>query len=653
MDEIRILDPQVANQIAAGEVVERPASVIKELVENALDAGATVIQVEADAGGRELCVIDNGQGIPAEALPLAFQRFATSKLNDYADIWSLNTMGFRGEALPSIASVSKVEILSRTAAQPLAHRLLMHGGEILEHGDAGGPVGTRLQINDLFYNTPARLKFMGRENTELGYIQQLMQAFALGFPQVRFKCLKKGKLALQTSGQGDLMDVVDQLFGRELSASLFAIDHQLRGAEISGLLSYPDYVRRDRNYQYFFVNQRWVKVPALTKLLDEVYADLIPRRSYPAAILQLQLPPDSVDINVHPTKREVKFKNFSLIYQLLREAVGKALERYDSRREQLWDAPATAVSDGRPPVSADAPAMPTDGEDELPPWLRAAAGSPAARPPALDGPASPLHTPERDLNAAGTQEQLPERVGLPASQLNTVRQPVALSYQAVSQSAAPVSQPALPGLELASQDRHALREQETLQSILPVGQVCENTYIVAQFGRDIVFIDQHVAEERHLYEKMLAEGEILKQGLTVAVIVELSPVELALLETHTESFAQAGFELEPYGPSAMAIRSLPYCLRLSQAEETFRSLLQELLDFDAGDPRTAAYRLFCKTVACHSAVRAGDALHIDQMREIVANWARTRNPYTCPHGRPILVKMPKEEINKRFLRSWS
>ncbi|MBF2055183.1 MAG: DNA mismatch repair endonuclease MutL [Candidatus Sericytochromatia bacterium] len=642
MAEIRILDPQVANQIAAGEVVERPASVIKELVENALDAGATVIQVEADAGGRELCVIDNGQGIPAEAVPLAFQRFATSKLSDYADIWSLNTMGFRGEALPSIASVSKVEILSRTAEQPLARRLLMHGGEIMESSDAGGPVGTRLQIADLFYNTPARLKFMSRENTELGYIQQLMQAFALGFPQVRFKWLKKGKVALQTSGQGDLMDVVDQLFGRELSASLFAIEHQLRGAEISGLLSYPDYVRRDRNHQYFFVNQRWVKVPALTKLLDEVYADLIPRRSYPAAILQLQLPPDSVDINVHPTKREVKFKNFSLIYQLLREAVGKALERYDTRRDNPWDAATPVASDTSEFVPAPLPA-PALAADDRPPWLQSAATNTGGS--TASASLHPLPGPDPDTSAG--------LAALPARQLQGVRQPAAAPYQSASQPAAAVSQPALPGLELASQDRHALREQESLQSILPVGQVCENTYIVAQFGRDIVFIDQHVAEERYLYEKMLAEGEILRQGLTVAVIVELSPVELALLETHAESFAQAGFELEAYGPSAMAIRSLPYCLRLSQAEETFRSLLQDLLDFDAGDPRTAAYRLFCKTVACHSAVRAGDPLHLDQMREIVANWARTRNPYTCPHGRPILVKMPKEEINKRFLRSWS
>jgi len=617
MAEIQILEAQVANQIAAGEVVERPASVIKELVENAIDAGASLIQVEADEGGRSLRVIDNGSGIPPESLELAFQRFATSKLHQYADIWQLNTMGFRGEALPSIASVSKIEALSRTAEHEVAMRLVMHGGRVQESGPAGGPVGTRLQIDELFYNTPARLKFMSQENTELGYIQQLMQAFALGFPQIAFKWSKKGKLVLQTTGKNHLMDVVHQVFGKDLAGSLFSVSHQLRGAEVSGLLSYPDYVRRDRQHQYFFVNQRWVKVPALSKLLDDLYADLVPRRAYPVAILKLSLPSESVDINVHPTKREVKFKNFSLIYQLLREALAQSLERYDVQREHFLSIPQ--------PQTQPTPQQPIaqDADSEQPPFAR-----PAVRP--LQSPLAEASSPYTSVTPPPPSESPPW--------------------------AAPSTPPqvlALPGFEPQTQSSRNEREQATLETIIPVGQVCENTYIIGHFGRDLVFIDQHVAEERYLYERMLEKGEIVKQALLVSVIVELDAEEQELVKTHSELFEQAGFELEAYGPEAIAIRSLPYCLRLSQAEETFDNLLKDLKNFGAAQAQTAAFKLVCKTVACHSAIRAGDPLSLEQMREIVANWARTRNPYTCPHGRPILLKMNKDEINRRFLRTWS
>lgn len=667
MAEIRILDPVVANQIAAGEVVERPASVIKELVENAIDAGATLIQVEADEGGRFLRVVDNGHGIPAESVGLAFQRFATSKLQAYEDIWQLGTMGFRGEALPSIASVARVEVLSRVEDQPLGQRLVIHGGDLIESSAAGGPVGTSLTIRELFYNTPARLKFMSSENTELGYIQQLLQAFALGFPQIGFRFSKKGKPVINTTGRTDLMGVVRQVFGKELASSLFAISHVYREARVEGVLSYPDYVRKDRNHQYFFVNQRWVKVPALTKILEDLYADLVPKRHYPVAILKLDLPPETVDVNVHPTKREVRFKNFSLVYQLLKEALAQALERYHPERAHLTETPRIApaavpaeTADGSeaPPFAPGSPLAP-----EQPPFARAAeALAPPAAPFAASrplpsqppkqaphpswgqAPASQSGLPLEDAKPAYAAPARPARpTGPLANQGQGLRQPEALTLPGLS----PLEQLAARGRDSQAD------EQSLLETIVPVGQMCENTYIVGRFGRDMVLIDQHVAEERHLYEALIEKGELARQPLLVSVVVELDAIDRGLLETHPELFEAAGFEYEAYGPETIAIRALPHTLRYADAEVTFRALLADLRETGVADSQLESYKRICKTIACHSAIRAGDPLSLEQMREIVKNWAQTKNPYTCPHGRPILLKLSKDEINRRFLRTWS
>lgn len=627
---IHILDQQVANQIAAGEVVERPASVVKELVENALDAGATFIQIEADDGGRSLRIVDNGSGIPAEDLSLAFQRFATSKLKAYQDIWELNTMGFRGEALPSIASISHLEILSRTADVEVGKRLMMQGGTIIAESAGGGPVGTSIQIQELFYNTPARLKFLSREATELGHIQALIQAFALDFPLIAFKWVKKGKTVLQTTGKNDLMGVVRQLFGKEMASSLFTINHHYRGASVTGALSYPDFVRKDRNYQYFFVNQRWVKVPALTRLLDDIYTDLIPRRNHPVAILQLTLPPEMVDVNVHPSKREVKFKNFSLVYQLLREAVNEALKQYDLHRS-----PPESLSkpQPQPEVPLHNPDAPSDQPEELPPFMIQDSGLQE----------SPFDS--------GGREQEPI-TGTPKTEMQ-FRESTSLYQWSPTQADKEPEVLSLPGFaESAALSREA-RQKELLETIVPVGQICENTYIVGRFGRDMVLIDQHVAEERYLYERMLQEQEILKQTLLVSVILELSAEERDLLDDHSEVFDQSGFDFEPYGPDTIAIRALPYCLKLGEAEDTFRKLLDDLKVTGSAEHLTGPFKLMCKTVACHAAIRAGDSLSLEQMQEIVKNWSGTSNPYTCPHGRPILLKMSKDEINRRFLRTWS
>jgi DNA mismatch repair protein MutL len=610
MRAIQLLDATVANQIAAGEVVERPASVVKEMVENALDAGATRIQVEMDQGGRWLRISDDGSGIPSDSIELAFQRFATSKIHHYEDLWALSTMGFRGEALPSIASVAKVEVISRTAAHPTGTKLVIHGGQTLEASPSGGPVGTTLTVSELFYNTPARLKFMSSEMTEMGYIQQLMQTFALSHPEISFRVLKKGKEVLHTTGKSDLMGVVRQIFGRDLAESLYTVQQENPGGKLLGALSYPDYVRRDRNYQFLFINRRWVKVPAVTKTIDDLYADLVPKRNYPVAILALEVPPETVDVNVHPTKKEVKFRNFSRIAQLLRDAIQQALQRYHVQRTHFGLTPPSSEPDtSSPPAGATSALAYTqaDEDDDPPPF----AISPVSEPTA--------------------------------------------SYLPVDLRPVAPTQPYTPMLPTFSApppvDRKAA-EKEALQAIVPIGQVCDYTYIVAHYGSGMALIDQHVAQERHLYEKFIAEQKVLSQPLLIAAMVDIDAIDQGLLAEQAEVFTQSGFEWEPFGPNAIALRAIPHCLRLEDAAATFRDLLNELREHGIAKPHLERFNLMCKTLACHAAIRAGDVLSLEQMQEIVKQWAATQSPYTCPHGRPILLKFEKDEINRRFLRTW-
>ncbi len=629
MKPIQLLDAQVANQIAAGEVVERPASVIKELVENALDAGATFIQVEVDQGGRFLRVVDNGFGIPAESVGLAFQRFATSKLQSFEDIWSINTMGFRGEALPSIASVARVEILTRTADQEIAKRLVIQGGEIIENSSAGGPVGTSLTIRDLFYNTPARLKFLSSETTELGYIQQLMQAFALGLPEIGFKFVKKGKTVIQTSGQQSLSSVVRQILGKDLADSLYTVSHETPAGLVQGVLSYPDCVRRDRNYQFLFVNRRWVKVPGITKLVDDLYADLVPKKNFPVAILQLELPAGNVDVNVHPNKKEVKFKHFSQIFQLTREGIQNSLSRYNFERSASLGPPvvdsgvAEPTALNVPTVSTAAPALNPvkapagnafeDDDDEIPPFAMPA---PTATSPRVNEPLSTY-----------APDWLPELPSRPPEVLE------------------------LPDLKIAPPPA-PVEAGAPLEPVSALGQACDYTYIVAHYGNGLALLDQHVAEERYLYEELLEQAKILSQPLLLSVVIEIDEIERGLLEENREAFERAGFEWEEEGSGRVAIRAIPHCLRFAETEATFKDVLQELRESGVAKVYLESFNRLCKTIACHSAIRAGDPLTLEQMQKIVQNWSKTRNPYTCPHGRPILLKFSKLELNKRFLRTW-
>jgi len=593
MNKIKHLPEQVANQIAAGEVVERPSSIVKELVENAIDAGASRISIEIQQGGCFIRVVDNGFGISPDSLTLAFQRFATSKLTDYKDIWSLSTMGFRGEALPSIASIAKVTMVSRVAQNDLGKKLYICGGEIKEECDTGAPEGTSVTVEELFFNTPARLKFLRTENTELGYITQLITAFALGCPQISFKLTKNGKEVRYTNGNTTLIGVTRQLFGKEFAESLYTISHENETGKVTGALSYPHFVRRDRNRQFFFVNKRWVTVPGLAKLIDNIYENLVPKKNHPVVILNIDLNPDSVDVNVHPTKKEIKFRQFNRVCSLISQGIKEELAAYQMSEPRAYDPT---------PFSAGLPVM----------------AHPSAYTPVTEEVKK--ETPPFEIQEAPILQSPTEQLELP--------------------TLAPILTP--PEKKSGNQ---------ALKNITPIAQVCEKTYIVATYGSGLALIDQHIAHERHIYENLLAEGKALSQQVAISSVVELDVLDRGLLEENQHIFQQFGFEFEAFGPRAISIRAVPHFFRhIEEAEVAFKELLKDIRESGIAKSNLDRFNYLCKTVACHAAIRAGDPLTLEQMQELLQKWVNTQNPYTCPHGRPILIKFSKHELDKRFLR---
>lgn len=614
---IHILPENIANQIAAGEVVERPASVVKELVENSIDAGATRITVESDQGGRILRVIDNGSGIPRQSLELAFKRFATSKLTRIDDIWNLSTMGFRGEALPSIASISKVEIISRTADSETAYQLTIQGGEVLSQFECTAPVGTSIKISELFFNTPARLKFMRTDNTELGYIQQLMTAFALGLPELSFKWFKNGKEIISTSGQGEVLTVMRQIYGKDIADSLFLFSNRDDFGVVSGALSYPHLVRRDRNRQFIFVNKRWIKDIAINKVIENLYADLVPKKHYPVMVLNLDVPQDIIDVNVHPTKKEVKFKSFKQISQLISKAIQQELSAYkigtsENNYSQSF------------PSSFSAPNQESSIDTELAPFEKNQ--YPISNPVSL-----PSYSPAQTYSASpGEALNLQRDFNAPSQQLE-------LNISSTSNDS-------------SSRVEEFNKNKEPLKDIIPISQFGDNTYILAHYGNGLAIIDQHVAEERYYYEKFLKEKKVASQLLLMSVMFELDAIDISILNENRDVIETFGFEFDIFDENSIAVKAVPQYLRVSEVEIVIKDLLQDLRETETTKTHLERFNYLCKSMACHTAIRAGDVLSKEQIDIIVNNWKKTQNPYTCPHGRPILLKFTKHELDRRFLR---
>jgi DNA mismatch repair protein MutL len=625
MAKIRRLSLHIANQIAAGEVIERPSSVVKELVENSLDAGSRRIQVFAADGGRTIRVVDDGEGMSAEDALLAFERFATSKIQSADDLFRLTSNGFRGEALASVASVAKVTLTTRARGEQTGTQVVIHGGSEPEVTPAGCPEGTQILVEELFYNTPARLKFMRSANTEIGHVVETVTSLALANPDTQMVLTSNGREVFNTSGATSLADTAAYVLGLDMAQAMLPVEGESPHGTLKGLVSPPELIRSGKDKQWFFLNGRPVRHPTLARAVEEAFLGHIPSGRHPLYILSLTVDPERVDVNVHPTKKEVRLADAQSFFFLIREAVARSL-----RRNPL------AVSDaspfpGPPSFGASMPGASAGGSSsEASPGFGAPAerppvsGAPFAGPPAFGSLGSVLRPPE---------PRYPEHGPAATDAAMEAYRPL--------MPARPYQQ-ALP--DMVAQNREVDFPWDSLRII---GQL-QNTYIVLEHPEGLYLLDQHNSHERYLYEQLLP-AEPISQELLLPVPLTLSHAELSVLEENLSKLEALGFRLEPFGESTWAVRAVPSILPITEAEEVIRDMLGRGCETRFVSPKNKddAWRI---SIACHSATRAGDRLNEEQMQRILNLWRKCEQPFTCPHGRPTGFLMPMNELNRRCLR---
>jgi len=633
---IRVLDADSAAKIAAGEVVERPASVAKELIENAIDAAATDVRVEIRDGGISLLrVVDNGSGIPAEELPLAFQRHATSKIGSIEDLHAVATLGFRGEALPSIAAVSQVTVVSRPAEAASGSQLRMTGGQIVEQASTGCPPGTSVSVRELFFNTPARLKFLKSPLAEGGQITRLVGQLALAYPGVRFSLTADGRPVFQSSGSGDLLDVVARLYGAEVARGMIPVElnDQL---QVRGYVSQPQLSRSTRGYLSLFVNGRLIQGRSLLHAIEEAYASLLMVGRHPLAVLNVNLDPAQVDVNVHPAKAEVKFAAERLVQSRLHRAVHQAVARYAPVPVIAMRAPVLgAVPGPLPPGTFDGGVY---GEG----WRAAGtAGGDVADWQA--GAGRPF--PQENVDGPGTgADEWPPRASVPFG---------GLAEPAAYGSAGPAlpSSGNWPSITQPPIDGPA-GMLHTLPTLRVLGQLAL-TYIIAEGPGGLYLIDQHAAHERvrldaiersrHNDTGQAPDAQLLLQPLTV----EVTAAQATVAEAARPALSRLGIELEPFGERTALLRSVPAAMRLDRAREAVLAMLDELA---AEGPEANWDEAAAHSLACHTAVRAGQPLSDEEMRALIAQMERCWSPQACAHGRPTMVHLSQAQLEREFGR---
>ena len=592
---IRLLPPEVAGKIAAGEVVERPASVVKELVENSIDAGAADIHIETREGGRRLIrVADNGAGIPSEEVSLAFARHATSKLADVDDLNRIATLGFRGEALASIAAVSRVTILTRPRSQTVGRFLRVDGGEITLQEGRGCPAGTVITVEHLFRNLPARLKFLRQPQTEAGHIHRVVSHYALAYPNIRFSLIADGRQAFQSTGNGQLSDVLIAVYGLEVAEQMLEVEgpQGTRPSEkepaseaptsslaVLGYISSPALHRANRSYISFFVNRRWVQDRSLTHAVAQAYHTMLPVGRHPVAVILLDMDPADIDVNVHPTKREVKFRDGRRVFSAVQRAV----------RHTLVEKAAVPTLARRPLT------WPT------PDWER-----------------------RQSLLSAGDGEALDTQL--------------ALELYRTGDAAGPGDEPLSVG-------------PVRLPLLRVVGQVGQ-TYIVAEGPQGMYLIDQHAAHERVLYERMTAgpdQQAATSQTLLEALHLELDPMLGGIMAEHLSTLNEVGFVLEPFGGTGYLVRAVPSILVVPDVRTALVDILELLRRGD--DPLAAqAEERVIAAVCKRAAVKAGQTLSKEEMQQLVRQLEQCASPRTCPHGRPTVLHFSVEQLEKEFGR---
>ena len=680
MGRIRVLPDQVANQIAAGEVVDRPASVVKELLENSLDAGASRIRVEIEAGGRKLIrVADDGHGMNRDDSLLAFERHATSKLRTADDLLSIATLGFRGEALPSIASVARVTLETATGDEAAGTRIEIAGGKILHVDDAALPRGTTIAVSDLFFNTPARRKFLRAESTELAHVTALVTHYALAHPEKHFELLSSSHTLVSAPPVARAAERIYQIFGKDTLEQLLPVAAEMPLARaglpapppwkldpdtptrdpgqlhISGFYSKPELQKLNRNSIYIFVNKRLIRDRLLLHAITEAYRNVIPPTSFPVVLLFLQMPPEEVDVNVHPAKTEVRFRQQSLVHDFVRDSLRTALIRSRPAAGFLaaLDSAPNASPSLMPPAASPLPG-PAKPDDSLDPLESSPAPAPASQSETF------RLTPQPTQPAA---VRLPfAAAGTEASALETARwgEMVSALFQTPMSTDPDGCSPSAGGAAAAAT---ALVEAEQaavtlnhLASLRPLAQL-RDSFILASGEDGLWIIDQHVAHERILFEKILLDRQVeavQRQRLLMPLLVELKPWQMVVFARIAQELEHNGFEVEPFGPHTLAVKAAPVGLEGAALER----MLTEVIEQSAEDPDqpqqneslTTMRTRIAASIACHSAIKVNTPLDPARMEWLLAELAKTSHPTSCPHGRPIALLYSWKEILRAFHR---
>lgn len=665
MPHIELLDQITIDKIAAGEVVERPASVVKELVENAIDAGASAVVVEIEEGGIALMRIsDNGCGIEQSEVRSAFLRHSTSKIRSAEDLAHVSSLGFRGEALSSISAVAQVELITKTREELFGTKYVIEGGKEKKLEEVGAPDGTSFFVRQLFYNTPARRKFLKTPMTEAGHISDLLTRLALSHPEISIEFINNRQSKLHTSGNGQMKDAIYHIYGREIANNLLSLEFERDGIKIEGFLGKPVISRGNRNFENYFVNGRYVRSNILSKAIEDAYHDYTMHHKYPFTAFHIWVDQEKIDVNVHPSKMELRFSNQQEIYNLVYEAV----------REALKEKPLILEADVPEPKSEPKPVQKSEQKSEQNTSVQFV--STVKEPSGIYGTTESQSEEEKRLNYF--IEKMRERV---TSYHNQNSQAEVLDKREIFDKAVQLDKVKKAAEERKTREKtehtpqkaeHALEkepsieektEQITLfdkeilkkdvrQEYRIVGQVFE-TYWIIEFHDNMYIIDQHAAHERVLYEKTIAgmkNREYTSQYLSPPIVLSLSLQEINVLETYKDKFTAIGFEIEPFGGDEYAVRAVPANLFSIAKKELLLDMIDSLSDGISSNTELNVIDERIASMSCKAAVKGNNKLSYAEVDNLIGELLTLENPYHCPHGRPTIISMTKRELEKKFKR---
>lgn len=633
MGKINLLSQETIDKIAAGEVVERPASVAKELIENSIDAGATAISVEIKGGGIEyLRITDNGSGIEKDQIQIAFLRHSTSKIADASDLASVRSLGFRGEALSSISAVSKVELITKTKDSLLGASYVIEGAKEISLTDIGAPNGTTFIVRQLFFNTPARKKFLKSESTEGSYVFDVVEHLALSHPEISFKFLLNGKEKLMTSGNGSLSDTIYQIYGRQIAANVLDIDYEDDKVKLSGFIGQSVIARGNRAFEHFFVNNRYIKSNHLSKACEEGYYGFLMGHQYPFFVINIDFDDDVVDVNVHPTKQEVRFEDEAYILELLTKTINNRLRKREDVLEAHIDEPK--------PVSHATPMqiLPEVEEESI-----------SSTDPSQEA-VKPTRVTEESKAVTIHQEVKPVKMPEPfeRDRLEKIK----------AQVTAQIRNDTPYEKKFAEQNRGGEKyeqisflQKEAIKEHKIIGQVFD-TYWIIEYDKNMYIIDQHAAHEKVLFEKTMARlknNEMTSQMISPPVIVSLAPQDVLLYETYHEAFEKIGFQISSFGGNEIAINGVPGNMLNLDPKSLFMEILADCGNYKSSD----SFDMIVERVAsmsCKAAVKGNNKLSLPEIKTLVDDLLKLENPYHCPHGRPTMISFSEYELAKKFKR---